>query len=211
MPLGNWQPYQLVWRSRKEEGGSRQLRIVVPLRHYLGLRKPPLQPMLPILYLYHSRQKKLKAKALTLGTGSHRSCFSLNYFAVGWAPWSIPIAQDDPTGQAMGNSRGGYTHGRASLRQKASGARTAQPGRPAKGMRPPVSRKAEWKGQNDHLTNPMQRLCQSLSFTLSIARKKDYASIVWSLSGKRLLEAHCKAQTHPGERKDTANLILSKV
>lgn len=131
MPPGNWQPYQLASRSRKE-GGIRLLRMVVPLLNYLGLRKPPLQPMLLILFLYHSRQKQLKAKSLTLGAGCHTSCFSLNYFPVGWAPWSIPIAQDDPTSQAIWNSWGGYTHGRASLRQEASGARRAQPGRPAK-------------------------------------------------------------------------------
>lgn len=38
--------------------------------------------------------------------------------------------------------------------QKAFGAKTAQPRRPAEAMRPPASRKAQWRGWDDHPLTP---------------------------------------------------------
>ena len=74
----------------------------------------------------------------------------LDYLPVGWAPWFIPPARENPTGQAVRSSWEGIHTLRAPLTQKALGTRTAWPGRPAEGMRPTAPRKAEWRGRNDH-------------------------------------------------------------
>lgn len=84
-----------------------------------------------------------------------------SYSPVSWAPWGISTAQDNPTShrkqlKATPSWGGeGTLMGRAPLMQKALGARTAQPGRPAEGRRPPASRKAE--GRARMIThNPLQ-------------------------------------------------------